>query len=125
MWPETRAIVDSLWAALPTRFKFDHTESTNPTYAAGFPDRDYSVNSMECINSEDILPALERHLRELHFVPGFSIARRFFDTKFGPNYDLEQPLDRSIFEFIMQLDEYYLEQHLLRPETFFGAYTRK
>ncbi len=124
MWPETRAIVDALWPALPAKFKFDHTESANPTYAERFPDRDYSVGSMECINSEAILPALERNLRMLHFVPGFSIARRFFDTKFGPNYDLGQPLDRAIFEFVMQLDEYYLEQHLLRPETFFGAYTR-
>lgn len=74
---------------------------------------------------EAIFPALKKHLREIHFVPGFSIARRFFDTKFGPNYDLQQPLDRSIFEFLMQLDEYYLEKHLLKPETFFGAYSRR
>jgi SAM-dependent methyltransferase len=125
MWPETQAIVDALWVALPARFKFDHTASATPTFAAAFPDLDYSANSMECINSEGILPALEKNLHEIHYVPGFSIARRFFDTKFGPNYDLDQPLDGSIFEFIMQLDEYYLEKRLLKPETFFGAYTRK
>ena len=52
------------------------------------------------------------------------IARRFFDTKFGPNYDLREPLDLAIFNFIMQFDRYYLAAEILEPETFFGAYEK-
>ncbi len=125
MWPETKHVVDGLWAVLPAKFKFDHTGFETPTYAETFVDADYSVNCMECINSEAILPALEKNLRQIHFVPAFSLARRFLDTKFGPNYDLDQPLDAAVAEFLLNLDDHYLEKGLLRPETFFGTYTKK
>lgn len=125
MWDETFEIVNALWKVLPARFKIAHTGYPTPTYVETYENIDYSKNSFECINSEAILPALRTYLQELHFVPAFSIARRFFDTKFGPNYDWNLPLDRAIFEFIMRLDAYYIEGDLLKPETFFGAYTKK
>src|SRR5579859_3455933 len=60
-------------------------------FRRGCEDNDYSLGCFECINSEAILPALNAHLTPLHFVPAFAIARRFFDGKFGPNYDLTRP----------------------------------
>ena len=125
MWEETFAIVNALWKVLPAKFRIAHTGYRKPTYVETYENVDYSQNSFECINSEAILPALRAHLHENHFVPAFAIARRFFDTMFGPNYDYSLPLDRAIFEFIMRLDAYYLEAGLLKPETFFGVYSKK
>jgi len=125
MWDETAEIVGAIWKILPDRFKVSHTWYREPTYVATYENKDFSGASFECVNSEAILPALRAHLREMHFVPVFSIARRFFDTSFGPNFDWNQPIDRAIFEFIMQLDAYYLQAGLLRPETFFGAYAKR
>jgi ubiquinone/menaquinone biosynthesis C-methylase UbiE len=125
MWDETFDIVNALWKVLPTKFKIAHTGYREPTYLPIYENIDYSVNSFECINSEAILPALRTYMQELHFIPSLSIARRFFDTKFGPNYDLNLKLDNSIFEFIMRLDDYYIKMGHLRPETFFGAYAKK
>lgn len=125
MWDETFEIVGRLWQVLPPKFKIAHTGFNQPTHVPTYENIDYSKESFECINSEAILPSLRRQMTELDYVPALSIARRFFDTKFGPNYDLERPLDRRIFEFIMALDNDYIEKEILRPETFFGAYRRK
>jgi len=125
MWEETLEIVNALWKVLPPKFKIDHTGYSEPKFVDKYENIDYSINTFECINSEAILPALQTHLNEVHFVPALAIARRFFDTKFGPNYDLSEPLSKSIFDFIMNLDKYYIDSGLLKPETFFGAYTKK
>ena len=124
MWDETLDAVNAIWRILPPKYKIDHTGFAEPTFVEKYTNIDYSVNTFECINSEAILPALRRYLREVVFVPAFSIARRFFDTKFGPNYDLREPLDLAIFNFIMQFDRYYLAAEILKPETFFGAYEK-
>lgn len=124
MWDETLDAVNAIWRILPPKYKIDHTGFAEPTFVEKYTNIDYSVNTFECINSEAILPALRRYLREIVFVPAFSIARRFFDTKFGPNYDLREPLDLAIFNFIMQFDRYYLAAEILKPETFFGAYEK-
>lgn len=125
MWEETRKIVDHLWEVLPTKYKFDHTAHAEITYMEKFPDVDYAKNSFECANSEAIFPALSNNLKEVVYVPAMSLARRFFDTKFGPNFDLRKKEDQAIYNFIMQLDDYYLDNKILKPETFFGVYKKK
>ncbi len=125
MWDETYKIVCDLWKILPRRFKLAHTGFNKPTYVETYKNIDYSQNSFECINSEAIIPSLRGYLKEIYFVPALSIARRFFDTKFGPNYNLKFSLDQSIFNFIINLDSYYIESNYLRPETFFASYAKK
>jgi SAM-dependent methyltransferase len=125
MWEETLEVVNDIFKILPPKFKLDHAHSATPTYVEEITNMDYSLNSFECIRSEDILPNLRKNLTEAAYVPALSIGRRFFDGIFGPNYDLGEPLDRSIFDLIMNLDEYYIQSGLLKPETFFGAYRKK
>jgi len=125
MWPETYQVVQNLWKILPNKFKVDHTKHALPCFAKNYENVDYSTNSFECINSDNIIPSLRKHLKEKYYIPELSIARRFFDSKFGPNYDLNKPLDRSIFDFIISLDQYYLQSGILKPETFFGVYLKK
>lgn len=125
MWDDTLEIVRAIWKILPDEYKMDHTGGRRPFLAKEYMNVDYSESSFECINSEAILPSLRMHLTEVAYVPVYSLMRRFFDTKFGPNYNMGNPLDRSIYEFIKNLDQYYLDNNILKPETFFGAYRKR
>ena len=125
MWDETLEVVNALWRVIPPKYKIDHSGFAEPTFVGKYTNVDYSVNCFECINSEAILPAFRKHMREVAYVPALSIGRRFFDTKFGPNYDLREPLDLAIFNMVMELDRYYLNAGILKPETYFGSYEKK
>jgi SAM-dependent methyltransferase len=124
MWPETYRLVSLLWQILPPQFKIDHTKHAQPTFAPNYENIDYSKTSFECQNSEKILFYLKQNLKQLSYVPGMSISRRFFDTKFGPNYNIRRVLDKSIINFILHLDDYLLDRGYLKPETFFGVYKK-
>ena len=122
MWPETRKVVSDLFRTLPKRYRVNHTAYLGKTADKRVYDADTRPSNMECIRSEDILPLLSSNFSTDAFVPCFSISRRFFDTMYGPNYDLSRPLDRAIVNWIWELDCEYLRTNTLRPETFFGIY---
>lgn len=124
MWEQTRQVVRSLWTTLPVRFRINHTAYGEARFDPQIWEADTSETSMECIRSAEILPILERTFTVVHHVPYFSICRRFLDTMYGPNYDLDQPLDRALFDWLWELDRYYLTSGQLRPETFFGIYRK-
>jgi ubiquinone/menaquinone biosynthesis C-methylase UbiE len=122
MWPETREIVRAIWKTLPGKFRLNHTSYTAPLIDDEIWEADTSLSGMECARSQDILPVIGRQFTAEYFVPYFSLSRRFFDTMYGPNYDLTAPLDASVLNWIWQLDVYHLATKRLRPETFFGIY---
>ncbi len=125
LWDETKKIIDGLWSIIPAKYKWDHTVSKVPIYMSTFPNVDYSINSFECSNSEAIIPALRKNLRETVYIPAFAMVRRFFDTKFGPNYDYRKPWDRAFFELVTDLDASLVNSGALKPETFFGVYGKR
>jgi ubiquinone/menaquinone biosynthesis C-methylase UbiE len=125
MWPETKLAVQALWQSLPARFRLNHTGYAEPRLDDEIWEADTSAHGMECARSEEILPILEQTFKLDTFVPYYSISRRFFDTMYGPNFDLSQPLDRALLNWIWELDLYYLTSSLLRPETFFGIYRKE
>ncbi len=122
MWPETRDVVRALWGSLPARFKINHTAYAKPRLDEQIWESDTSASGMECIRSQDILPVLNANFTAVHYVPYFSICRRFLDTMYGPNYDLSSPLDMALFNWIWELDVNYIGKGRLQPETFFGIY---
>jgi len=122
MWPETREIVDALWKTLPTRFRMNHTAYSTPHVDEEIWEADTSQGSMECVRSQDILPVLTNVFAVRQFVPCFCICRRFLDTMYGPNYDLAEPLDLALLNWIWELDVHYLATKRLRPETIFGIF---
>jgi len=124
MWPETRDVVRALFRTLPPRFRINHTGYGAARIDDDVWEMDTSSGSMECIRSGDIIPILTSTFRSKQFVPYFSISRRFFDTMYGPNYDLSQPMDQALLNWIWELDVHYLETKLLKPETFFGIFGR-
>lgn len=124
MWDETYMAVRNLWKVLPEKFRYNHTAYPSVTLDDEYINRDYTGDSMECIRSQDVLPLLNEYFSCQTYVPLTSIARRFLDTMYGPNYDPSLPLDQALMEFIWQLDILYLSQGLLKPETFFGVYKK-
>jgi ubiquinone/menaquinone biosynthesis C-methylase UbiE len=122
MWPETRAVVRPIFATLPARFRLNHTAYGEPRLDEEIWEQDTSELGMECIRSADIMPVLEQAFAVEHFVPYFTISRRFLDTMYGPNYELDEPLDLALLNWIWELDCHYLRTGLLRPETFFGVF---
>jgi ubiquinone/menaquinone biosynthesis C-methylase UbiE len=122
MWPETRKVVQTLWQTLPARYRTNHTAYGEPRVDRKIWETDTRRSGMECIRSEDILPLLADNFATRTYVPYLSLCRRFFDTMYGPNYDLDRPLDRAILDWIWELDCHYISSGRLRPETFFGIY---
>jgi ubiquinone/menaquinone biosynthesis C-methylase UbiE len=125
LWPETREIAGAIFRTLPERLRLNHTAYAEPRIDDELWEADTSAASMECIRSEDIVPVLDSAMRRRAYVPYLTLARRFFDPMYGRNYDLSSQLDRAIFEWIWQLDLWYLDRRELRPETFFGIYGKR
>jgi SAM-dependent methyltransferase len=123
MWPETRKVVHRIWQTVPDRYRLNHTAYPEKRIDQKIWQGDTRRFGMECLRSEDILPVLSRNFAPSLFFPLYTIARRFFDTMYGPNYDLERPLDLAILNWIWELDRHYLAHGLLRPEAFFAIYT--
>lgn len=122
MWPETRQVVEGVWRTLPAKFRLNHLAYPAPLLDDQIWEADTRLSGLECARSGDILPAIDSCFAIEHFVPYMSISRRFFDGMYGPNYDLTAPLDRAVFDWIWELDLYYLGAKRLSPETFFGIY---
>jgi ubiquinone/menaquinone biosynthesis C-methylase UbiE len=122
MWPETREVATAIWKTLPVQFRLNHTAYTTPLIDDAIWEPEPLPSGAESARPEDILPVLEARFSTQAFVPYFSLARRFFDSMYGPNYDFAAPLDRAVFNWIWQLDIHYLAAKRLRPETFFGIY---
>ena len=122
LWEENKSLVDSLFSALPEQYRLNYYTKKADSV---FQDKDYSLNSFECINSEAIVPALEKKLSTKHFIPMTGISRRFFDHMYGYNFDLGRNFDRAFVDMVLALDDIYISSRKLKPETFFGAYTKK
>jgi SAM-dependent methyltransferase len=123
MWPETREVVQGIFRTLPDRYRLNHTAYPQKRIDQKIWQGDTRSSGMECLRSQDILPVLERYFAARIFFPHYTLVRRFFDTMYGPNYDLERPLDRAILDWIWELDCHYLTHNLLRPEALFAIYT--
>lgn len=122
MWEESLEFLNAIMAILPPKFKFNHTLYDKPTYEPCYINRSFLGAGFECIRSQDIIPLLDQTFRRKYFTPLLSIGRRLFDHMFGYNFDLDNPLDQSIINFILNLDAYMIETGKLKPETFFGVY---
>jgi ubiquinone/menaquinone biosynthesis C-methylase UbiE len=136
MWESTFDVVRSLWNVLPAKYKFNFTSYEKPQIDLDFRNRDYRVEvgaslrpqdlrrAQMAPRSEEILPLLDEFLHREVYIPYYSIVRRFFDKMYGPCYDTTKWMDRTIIQMIWVLDIYYIKNGMLRPETFFGVYSK-
>jgi 2-polyprenyl-3-methyl-5-hydroxy-6-metoxy-1,4-benzoquinol methylase len=124
LWPKTRKIANELFRTLPRQFQLNHTGYRDARYDGKIWAPDTRAEGMECLRSAEIVPMLRARFREESFVGSHAFCRRFFDTMYGPNYDLSRRLDRAIFDWLWELDCHYIDSGQLEPETFFGVYSR-
>jgi hypothetical protein len=120
MRPAPSKVVNTLWQALPPRFRINYTACAEPRLDLEVWEADTSTTGMECIRSQDILPLLNAGFQTRHFFPYYSISA--FSTRTAPNHELTNRLDRTVFEFIWELDQHYIGTGELEPETFFRIY---
>lgn len=125
MWPETYEVVKGLWSIWPDKYKFNHTSYATPRFTPEHKNVDYGKESFEAIRSQDLLPLLPEFFDPIIYIPYYSISRRFLDTQYGPNYDLNDPYDYGMVEFIWNLDCYYIRERVLPPETMFAVMRKK
>lgn len=122
MWPETREVAEAIWRTLPAKFRLNHTLYRAPLIDDVIWEPTPSPEDERRSRTDEILPIIDSRFVRQHFVPYFSLSRRFFDPTYGPNYDLDAPLDKALFDWIWQLDLHHLATGRLRPEVFFGIY---
>jgi SAM-dependent methyltransferase len=126
MWPETRRLAGAIFRTLPARYRLNHTAYLpHKRVDRRIWNGDTRGAGMECLRSEELLPLIRSRFDVECLVAYFALCRRFFDTMYGPNYDLARPLDRAILDWIWELDRHLLETGRLRPETFFGIFRRR
>ena len=116
LWPEQRKIIDGLLAALPPKFSYNHFLKRK---TETFVEIDHSDQSFECIRSQDVLPLLKEYFSTILLVKGFGFLRRFTDHEFGPNFDMGNDLDLKLFNFLLELDQWYVDNGALEPEAVF------
>jgi ubiquinone/menaquinone biosynthesis C-methylase UbiE len=119
MPPETREVVRPLFRSLPERLRYNH-------YWKKIDDEicEPEQEGMECIRSGEVRPVLDARFKPRFIVPRFALCRRFFDTVYGYNYDLERDEDRAIVDRIWTLDEESLASGALPPDSMFAIYER-
>ena len=122
IFPETEQIVQQIFSTLPEKFRFNtYTKKIDDK----IPEIDFSKDSFESIRSEDILPLLSQYFQVVEQVSFDAFLSLLLDFRYGPNYDLEQKLDKSLVETITYLDQYYISNSILKPVCLFGIYAKK
>ena len=116
LWPEQRKVIDGLLKVLPSKFSFSHFLQKNTDT---FVEVDYSDPGFECIRSQDVLPLLQDYFATVHLVNGWAFARRLTENEFGPNFDLTQDFDLKVLNFLLELDQWYVDSGVLKPESIF------
>jgi len=120
MWDETKKIANEIWSLIPQKYKYDCTnKKRNDKFFNELPNQDLSETGFECIRSQDIYPILKENFNITTEVFGYAFARRFFGKKFGGNYNLKNPEDKTIIDLVIKLDEVCTRAYNLKPEHMF------
>jgi len=122
LYPETKEIAQKIFDILPPKFRYNtYTKKTD----SEVPDIDHSKDSFESIRSEEILPLLLQYFKPKEYVAYDAFITLLLDFRYGPNYDLNNSLDRSLVEMIANLDLFYISDSILKPVTLFGIFGKK
>jgi|TARA_B110000495_G_C23018933_1_gene604072 ubiquinone/menaquinone biosynthesis C-methylase UbiE len=122
LYPETKEVAQKLFDMLPPKYRLNNYTNKVDTLV---PDIDHSVNSFESIRSEDILPLLLKYFEPKEYVCLDAFLSLLLDFRYGPNYDINEPLDKSLAETIAYLDKYYISNSILKPTCLFGIFNKK
>jgi SAM-dependent methyltransferase len=111
-WPEAKAVVDELWAALPRRFTYDVRFER---FYERYPDRDLSAEGFEGIRAQDILPLLLERFHADRFVGFGGLVERFFGRGFGANFRMDDEGDRALVDLIYLINRRLIDAGVIKP----------
>jgi SAM-dependent methyltransferase len=124
LWPETKELIDRLFATIPPRYRREKSAEGTTTHER-FPEIDCSEGGFECIRSQDIVALLGEFFHVEANVPGHSFIRRFVDGGFGANYDLTREEDKLLLDLMIAFDDVLTARGVYRPESVFMVMKRK
>jgi SAM-dependent methyltransferase len=117
-WPEVLEIVQSLWAFMPDRYKFNRQlERVEPE----FVNWDCSNEGFEGIRAQDILPLLNRTFGFESFLAFGGIVDVFVDRSFGHNFDPNSAQDQAFVDFLQLLNDRLTDASVVKPTTIFAV----
>ncbi len=121
LYDETREVVQKIMDVLPKKFRLNHNTKKIDT---NYPSVDYSKDTFEGIRCEEIYSLIQSYFKPVEQITFDAILTFLLDFRYGPNYNLENKLDKSVVEFITNMDMYYIENKILKPTALFGIYER-
>ncbi len=122
LYDETRREVEKIMQILPEKFRYNHNDKKTQSK---YPSIDYAKDSFEGIRCEEIYSLLQKYLKPEEQVVFDTITTLLLDFRFGPNYDLANEFDNAVLNFIVQMDQYYLKNKILKPVALWGIYGKK
>ena len=117
-WPETLKIVRGIWSQLPAEKRWDQVFQRLDQW---YENWDCSIEGFEGVRAQDIMAGLTGHFRFERFVANGSLVSFFSGRRFGPNFDLENPLDREFLERLKAFEDRLCQAGLVRPTALFAV----
>jgi SAM-dependent methyltransferase len=119
-WPESLAIVRSLWPML------SESQQVNAQLLRSEPrflNTDCSTEGFEGIRAQDILPLLIERFNVSGFVGAGGVTDVFIDRAFGHGLDMNSTRDVGFVKAICDLNDILLDSGLIKPTVMFGYFT--
>ncbi len=121
-WPEVKAWIDNLWPMLPARLKHNHALAR---FEESFSDWDCSVEGFEGIRAQDILPLLVSRFSFSALLPYGGLVDIFIDRGFGHNFQLDNPEDLALLDFLEFANEELIDSGRIKPTMIFAEMGKK
>jgi len=121
-WPETLRDVEAIWANLPDvkKYNWQHRQTHHQ-----FLNWDCSNEGFEGIRAQDIMPLLVRRFSFDAFFACGGIIDPFVDRGYGPNFDVENVLDRDFIDLVARANDAMLGSGQIKPTIMFANMVKK
>jgi SAM-dependent methyltransferase len=122
-WPEALMFVQSFWAFLPERFRFNN-------HARCYEGREFnnydctSNGDFEGVRAQDILPLLVQRFKFERFVGFGNLPDVFLDRAYGHNFDPDSEFDRNFIELLEELNDKLIDSGFIKPTMMIATLTK-
>jgi len=111
-WPEALEVIQRIWKDMPDRYKSNHSLKR---FEKKYINHDCSIGNFEGIRAQDVLPLLANKFNFELFIPFANLIMVFIDRSFGPNFDVNNPVDLAFIDHVHQLDEEMMQKRIIKP----------
>lgn len=122
LFDDSYEVANSIFKLLPSHFRLNHITNEEDRLMPNF---DCSAATYEAIRSEEIMGILEHKFSTVQDQRVNAFSWRFFNLIYQSNYNLNSEFDKSIIDFIIKLDAYYVKEKVLKPCNLNGVYSKK